>query len=267
MLNKTPEETPKTAQPITLHIPSVTPVFTVTMLFTMFILWLVRIPASAESDAVLMRMGLSGNGVLGLLQYYRLMTSQFLLEGAYPPARWWGVVHGILSLYTLYIVGIPTEKLWGNTRTALVFILGGMTGVMVTLLLVPFGLLSASAEMTTASYSILALLSAEMVYLYKHRRLYRVHAQKRQIYLSGLLVVNLIVIAFAPHVDLFGVLGALAGGVLLAAFISPYMLPRRHPDHEQGLLAEDINPLGRRTLFLILYIMGLIGVLVAAILL
>lgn len=255
------------AQPITLHIPSVSPVFTVTMLFTLLLLWVVRLPMSFDSDAVLSRLGFSGNTVLSLSQYYRLMTAQFLLEAAYVPTRILGVLHAIISAYTLYIVGVPTEKLWGNARTALVFILGGMTGVMVTLLLVPFDLLPANVQMTAASYSILALLAAEMVYLYKHRRIYRVHARRRQFFLVGLAAVNLVLIAFMPHVDLSGVLGSMAGGAVLAALISPYMLPRQHPDDPNGLLAEDANPLARRWWAVSLYIALLIGLLAAATLL
>lgn len=260
--DRNPSESPKTpAQPVTLHIPSVTPVVTVSLLIVCALMWLVRILNTAPADVTLSAFALQGDALLVQRQYYRLLTSLLLLEGVSVV----GILQALLSLYTLYIVGIPTEKLWGSLRMGLVYVLGGLSGAVLSVLSVPLGILDINALMVSAPNAIMALVGAELVYLYKHRVLYRQKARIRQYYLAGLAVLNLLVGAFAPHVDLLGMLAGIGGGALLAAYISPYMLPRQHPDHPNALIADDGNPLRLRWVALSIYSLGVLGIFALAV--
>lgn len=254
MLNEPPNRNSSDQkQSVKLRIPSVSPIFTISMLIVGFLTFLARFRADALSDVILQRLGIQGAAVLEQYQLYRLFTAQILLEQFYPPLAYLGIIQALLSLYTLYIVGSSMERLWGNTRFALVYVLGGTTGAIVSLLLVASGVIPADIYLVTAPNAILAVLGAEWVYMFKHRRLYTRQGQLRRNYLIGLAVLNLIVGAFVARVDLFGLLGGLVGGGILATIISPLHLPRPHPDEPGALLGEDVNPLHRRTLMLTLY--------------
>jgi hypothetical protein len=45
------------------------------------------------------------------------------------------------------------------------------------------------------------------------------------------------------RVDNWAHLGGVLGGAALAWFIGPIFIVRRHPEHPDALLGEDINPL------------------------
>jgi membrane associated rhomboid family serine protease len=259
---------PKGKQKVTLRIPSVPPLFTYALLVTLLVVALAHFTAPPDADMVLNRLGLEGNAVLEGGQYWRIITALLLTATPAEPGLLSGVFGGFLllvTLYTLYTVGIEMEKLWGTPRAILVYTLGGASGAAITLLTVPLGLLEPNLPLSAATAGILALIGAEMVYLYKHRRLYRKMAPQRQAFLLVIVLVNLILSAFSARTDFIGAFFALIGGGVLAAFISPYMLPRQHPDDPDALLAEDINPLSRRPIPVTIYTMAVMLVLAIAI--
>lgn len=246
---------------IQLRIPSVSPVFTLGALVVLVLMFIVRFNANPETDIFLRQLGIQGNAVLSQAQTYRLITAQLLMEQVKPPLAFIGLLQTILTLYTLYIVGTSTERLWGNLRFALAFFLGGAAGGTVSLMLVPLRIVPADVYLVAAPNAVMSVLAAEMVYMTRHRKLYTRRGQLRRAYLTGLLIANLVFGAFAPRVDLFGMIGALIGGAILAYFIAPLHLPRRHPDDPNTLLGEDVNPLRTRTIAITLYTLAL-GLLV-----
>jgi membrane associated rhomboid family serine protease len=250
----------KPSEQVSLRIPSTTPLFTYALLFTLLVIAIAHLTTGGGTDMIQNELGLTGQAVIQQQQYTRLLTALLLLgtpatTGA--GALIFASIGIIMSLYTLYSVGIEMEQLWGTPRTLLVYTLGGAFGGAVSLLLIPFGGMPPDLPLATASGGILALLGAQLVYLYKHRRLYRAMVPRRQAFLLVLATLNLIVIAFATHTDFIGgILALLAGGVL-AAFISPFMLPRQHPDDPNALLAEDVNPLRGQVLAVTLFTMAI----------
>lgn len=236
---------------VALRIPSGRARLTYTLLFVLLMVALAHFTAPPTADGILDALGLRADAVLGQLQYYRLVSALLLAptpgaEGALAYAL--GAAGLVVTLYTLYNVGAEMEAFWGTPRTLLVYSLGGMFGGSVTLLLTALGLFRGDAPIATATGGVLALAGAQVVYLYKHRRLYRVMVPRRQAFLAGLVTVNLVLSAFSARVDFLGTLAALLGGAALAAFISPFMLLRQHPDDPSTLLAEDVNPLAANLL-------------------
>jgi len=236
---------------VALRIPSGTAGFTYALLFVLLLVALAHFTAAPTADAIMARLGLQAAPVLEQLQYYRLVSALLLAPtpGAETALSYiLGTVVLVVTLYTLYNVGAEMEAFWGTPRTILVYSLGGMLGGSATLLLAALGFFPADVALATASGGIMAMAGAQVIYLYKHRRLYRVMVPRRQAFLLGLVAANLVLTALSNRADFVGTLVALLGGGALAAFISPFMLPRQHPDDPNALLAEDVNPLAANLL-------------------
>jgi rhomboid protease GluP len=259
MLNEPPKQKPSESRkqsPVTLRIPAVTPTVTLTLLLTALLIGLAHFSDLAADDAVLATIGLLGTAVRDGGQLYRLFTTLILLptpSQAGLNAALLGGGYMAFCLYALYIVGMPMERLFGNGRTLVIVVFGGVLGSVVTLLTVLLGLMTADAVTVGLPGVVLALAGAEWVYLYKHRYLYNKFGQQRQFFLIGVATLTVVFGAFAPRVDLFGMLGALVGGTLLALAISPYLLPQPAADDKSVLVAEDINPLAAQVPVLLGY--------------
>jgi membrane associated rhomboid family serine protease len=231
---------------VALRIPSGRAVFTYLLMFVLLMIAVAHVTTAPEVDGIQAQLGLQAAAVLEGLQYFRLVSALLLVP---TPATTTvlgyllGIVAAVVALYTLYSVGMEMEALWGTPRTLLVYSLGGMFGGSVTLLLAALGLYSREAALATATGGVLAMAGAQVVYLYKHRRLYRAMVPRRQAFLGVLVTLNLVLSALSGRVDFVGTLAACIGGAVLAAFVSPFMLPRQHPDDPNALLAEDVNPL------------------------
>ena len=270
MLNDPPEKndgnndrnSSEPASRVNLRIPSATPLFTGITQMILILLFILRSIAGSPDPAV-EAMAVQGTAVLDGAQVYRLITAQLLL--VLPAGGLWmlGLVQALFSLYTLYIVGNEMEKLWGNLRFGLVFVLGGASGGLLTLILTPTGLIPMDVFYVTAPTAIMATLGAQLVYMIKHRKLYGSRGIQRRNFLIGVAVINLLIAALVPQVDVFGMIGGIASGIILSIYISPYHLPRPHPEEPNALLGEDVNPLKTRIVALVAYT----SVLLSAILL
>ncbi|MEL6149446.1 MAG: rhomboid family intramembrane serine protease [Chloroflexota bacterium] len=268
MLNEPPDKNPsENAGQLTLRIPTVTPAFTAVMLVLLFLLTLVRIPTGPDEDTLLRLFAVSGDGALMNGQSYRALTSLFLLEQPYATSAAsiiTGIIALVINLYSFYIIGTSAERLWGHLRFGLVYFLGGMAGTLTTLIFVGAGAIPQAALIVGAPAAIMATLSGEIIYMYRHRKLYGQRGQQRRGFIGTLVLLNMVVGAFASRTDLFGLLGALIGGAVLAWYISPVHLPRPHPEDAGALLGEDVNPLKRRLLPLAVYGTGLVALLALA---
>ena len=247
---------------VSLRIPSATPLFTGVIQMILILLFVLRSIAGSPDPAVA-AMAVQGEAVLERAQVYRLITAQLLL--VLPAGRLWllGLVQALFSLYTLYIVGNEMEKLWGNVRFGLVYVLGGASGGLLTLILIPTGFITMDAFWMMGSTAIMATLGAQLVYMVKHRKLYGNRGVQRRNFLIGVGVINLLIAALVPQVDVVGMVGGLISGIVLSIYISPYHLPRPHPEEPNALLGEDVNPLNTRIAALVAYV----SVLVSAVLL
>jgi rhomboid protease GluP len=257
-----------TNQRAILHIPSVKPYVTYTLLAINIILFVVR-ALSPGVDSYLFDLGSNFRpAVLLDSEYYRLFTSMFLHQGVYSYLGGWelgGAAHLAFNMYFLYALGMMLERMFGHVRFAIIYLLGGLTGSILSTIMLPN-----NAASVGASGAIFALLGAELVFLYKHRKLFGAGGRTQ---IRNLLVMLAINFAFgiATHfgdggtvVDNYGHLGGLIGGLILAWFIAPLYLPFRHPDKPNELQAEDVNPFKNRTWVVSLYASALIVVVAAA---
>lgn len=163
-------------------------------------------------------------GLLGIyiqaspIQAYRLLTATFVHIG-------WQ--HLAMNSLSLYVVGTMAEQIWSKGLYISLYLLAGVFGGLLTMLLSPT-VLSAGA-----SSSIFGLFAAVAVlgYFGRGSLLGQLGQQFRNI-----IVVNLVLNLVMPDVNIWGHLGGALGGGLLAL-----ALPNRLP---QGLIPRKWRLLG-----------------------
>ncbi len=199
-------------------------------------------------------------------EFYRLLTSMFLHASTYSIRGSLALensLHLILNCYIIYVTGRQIEPLFGHIRFATIYLLGGITGSIASALLSPPIVFSVGA-----SGAAFAILGAQFIYLYKHRRLLGAGGRAQMQSLISLAVINLgfgllsSVSSSGARIDNWAHIGGAVGGLVLAWFIAPFFLPRRHPDQPDALIAEDINPLRSKTWAISLYVAALLVVLI-----
>jgi len=268
-----PRIEPSPRPQITVRIPTVRPTVTYGILAVNIALFLIR-ALSPDIDLSLLLWGAdSPSAVLQHGEYYRLLTSMFLHSGIYGPNgnyMFANSLHLIFNAYVIYGVGTRLEQVFGHTRFALVYFLGGLAGsvasVVINALLGYMDVFSVGA-----SGAAFALIGAEFAYLYHHRKLFSQQARARMQSLIAFGVINLL-FGFASslglsevRVDNWAHIGGLAGGFILTWFISPIFLLDKPPDNPQDMVAVDVNPLNRKTWVLSVYIAGLLGLLIVGV--
>ncbi len=251
-----------------LHIPSVRPTVTYTLIAINVLIFVIR-ALSPQLDEQLLLWG--ANNPIAVLQngeIYRLFTSMFLHASIFDGAGGYvfaNSLHLIFNMYILYVIGIPVERLFGHVRFTLIYLLGGLTGSVLSAVLS-----SGNVYSVGASGAIFAVLAAQFVYLYQHRKLLgaRGHAQMQSLII--LAVINLIfgLLSNAPgsamSVDNWAHIGGVIGGLVLTWAIGPIYIVRRHPENPNALLGEDINPLKNRYWAVSLFAIALMVILIVA---
>jgi rhomboid protease GluP len=187
-------------------------------------------------------------------EYYRLFTSMFLHLN---------LIHLGFNGYALYLIGRDVEALFGTTRFALIYFLGGLSGSLASFVFI-------SAPSLGASGAIFAIFGAEMVYFYQHRELHGAAGQRHLQQLFLIMLLNLGLGFFSTtgatsfRIDNAGHLGGLVGGIVLAWFIGPTYRVHRDPEVEGGLTVVDENPIEHWVLPSLLYTVGLVAILAYA---
>ena len=262
-----PREPRATRQPVMLRIPTVTPYATYTILAINIFVFVLR-ALSPELDQQIFLWGANyAPDVLGEGELYRLFTSMFLHAGIHAGRGTFALgnsLHLILNAYIIYLAGSAVERLFGHVRFLIVYLLGGLAGSVLSVAL------GAGAYSVGASGAAFAILGAEFVYLWQHRKLLgeRGRAQRRG--LINLAVINLLfglltsVSAGPIRVDNWAHIGGAIGGLALAWLIGPVYIVRRHPEAPNDLIGEDINPLRARYGLLTLYGIALMVILIIA---
>lgn len=185
-------------------------------------------------------------------EIYRLMTAMFL-HGS--------VGHIFFNMYALYIVGSTLEPVFGRLRFALVYLLGGLAGSVLSLALGDYAVPSVGA-----SGAVFAIFAAEAVHLYQHRWLYA-DVQNRLRHMAFLIAVNLF-IGFLPgsRIDSWGHIGGMLGGFALTWRIAPRLRRPTAPVRSMSELGRkwDANPLRLHLPELVIYAFVLAAALVLA---
>jgi rhomboid protease GluP len=262
-LEQPPSPRPQpTGQKVTLNIRSVRPLVTYTLIAINVVVFVLR-TLSLTMDQDLLVWGVN-NGALVFQQgeWYRLLSAMFLHSGIYAADgsfRLQSAAHILFNMWTLYAVGLSLERMFGHWRFLIVYLLGGLLGSILSAFLGGSDVFSVGA-----SGAVFAILGAEFVFFYQHRKLMGAAGQERRrtllIFLGMNFAVGLLsnLPGAAVSIDNWGHLGGLLGGVVLAWFISPVFNLRAHPERPQEFLAEDINPLRKNTWAVSIYATGLV---------
>jgi rhomboid protease GluP len=249
-LEQPPAPPPGGAQPrqrVTLHIPSVRPTVTYTLIAINVLVFIIRALSPQLDDQIFTWGANHPPDILLGAQYYRLLTSMFLHAGIYADAFGTldlvGATHIIFNMYVLYAVGQSMERLFGHARFLVIYLLGGLTGAVLSTLLN-----SANTYSVGASGAVFAIIGAEFIYLYHHRKLMGEAGRQRRQSLIIFGIMNLAVgfLSALPGsnmlIDNWAHIGGLAGGLILSWFISPILDLKAHPDHPGEILGVDTNP-------------------------
>lgn len=245
-------------QRIVLHIPVVQPNVTYALIAINSVIFFVAFYVLSNTQLNnLYDWGASNRvQVLEFGEYHRLFTVMFL-HGS--------LIHIFFNMYSLYIIGRTVERFFGHLRFTLVYFLGGLTGSLMSILLNGPEVFSVGA-----SGAVFAVFGAEIVFIYKHRKLLGEmgRAQLRQL----LIIAGLnFFIGFASsfgsggvQIDNWGHVGGFIGGLVIAWLIGPIFIFHRHPNDPKALQTEDINPLEKQFQSLLAYVSVLLIILIVA---
>ena len=190
-------------------------------------------------------------------EYYRLFTAMFLHAS---------IPHILFNMYALYIIGTSLEPVFGNIRFAIIYLLGGLTGSILSVIMgSPDPSLSVGS--VGASGAVFAIFGAEMIYLYRHREIMGARGQAQFRNLLFLLGLNFFIgIASGldgarVRIDNWAHLGGLIGGLILTWFIGPVFRVMQDPQNPSQFFADDLNPAERKYWLVSVYLIVLVGVL------
>jgi rhomboid protease GluP len=246
-------------QQVMLHIPSVRPYATYTLIAVYVVLFITALasPAVVQTSHV----ELTDVAIYG--QYLRLLTGMFLHTN---------LAHLLVILFILYTFGTWQERIFGHLRFIAIYLLGGLGGMVSAVLLLALTRDSVGAVIG-ASAAVSAMLAAEMSYLYQHRRLLGARGRERRNRVLLFSAINLMVGVIYSTGDTLGMpttlaawspLGGVVAGGVLGWFLAPFFNLTKHPNHPGAIRAEDINPLNRRTTVVLIYISVLLVLLIVA---
>ena len=132
-------------------------------------------------------------------EYFRVLTSIFLHIG---------VLHLLMNAYSLYILGKQVESFYGHIKTFIIFILSGICGNLLSIILMNSNTISAGA-----SGAIFGLMGALLYFAY-NQRTYMADALKREI--LPVLIINLLFTFSIPSINMFAHIGGLIGGIIIS---------------------------------------------------
>jgi len=182
-----------------------------------------------QVDPILLFGWLDPYHVLANGEWYRLFTAMFLHLS---PA------HIFFNAYALWRFGQVVEGTFGHVRFTLIYILGGLTGSLASLIL--------GRDISAgASGAIFSIFAAEMVFIYVHRELIGERAGPALRELLLLAVLNLalgLLTTFntsGEQIDNWAHIGGFVGGLVLSWLIAPHYVVERTPD---GARVVDSTP-------------------------
>ncbi len=254
-------------QQVTLHIPSVRPTVTYAIIAINVAIFVVRALSPQLDNQIFLWGANHPSSVLVDGEIYRLLTSMFLHAGIFGQFGGYALensLHIIFNMYILYYIGRQVERLFGHLRFSLIYLLGGLAGSVLSAVFS-----SADVYSIGASGAVFAVLSAQLVYLYQHRKLLGARVRPMIQSLAILAVVDLFIGVLSDagggmSIDNWAHLGGAVGGLVLAWFICPIFIVQRHPEIPNELIGEDINPLKNRYWAVSIYVIVLLVTLIVA---
>jgi len=167
---------------------------------------------------LLLALGAKWGAGLRAGEVWRLVTPLFLHAGP---------LHLFVNMYSLFALGPVVERFFGRPRFLALYLMAGVSGVVLSLALSP-------QPSVGASGAIFGLLGALAAFLYLHRPVF---GPGGEMMLRQLLIVGAINLAygalsqsgtadaFGPRIDLWGHVGGLAAGAACATTFGPHLTP------------------------------------------
>ncbi len=178
----------------------------VTIGLTFVVFGLQNLAGGSTSTEVLLDFGAAYMPYFRQGQYWRLVMPIFLHIG-------W--THILLNMYALYILGPMLERVYGYGRFAFIYIGAGMASSFLSMRMSPDISVGASG-------AIFGVAGAMVVTGFLHHEVVPHHWRRA---FGKILVVAIalefLVDRFIPHIDNWGHLGGLVGGMILAGLIPP----------------------------------------------
>lgn len=189
--------------------PVSTAFMTITLVFVCIAMFLVEsFAGGSESTATLVKLGAMNNyAVVAGGQWWRLFTAQFLHIGIW---------HLVSNIVMIYYIGIILEPMLGHWRFLFVYLLSGVGGNLLSLAFGGDNTIGAGA-----STALFGLFGAIVALGLRHRDNPMIVYVARQAFV--LAVINLAIDIFLPNIDIFGHIGGLITGFLLAVISNDAM--------------------------------------------
>jgi rhomboid protease GluP len=226
---------------IAVHMPVAEPYLTYVLLGAIVLIFLYYFGLPGPKQTLFLVNWAKDNEAIRHGEYYRLFTSMFLHLNP---------MHIFFNGYALYVIGRDVEALFGHSRFAIIYFLGGLSGSLASFIFT-------SAPSVGASGAIFAIFGAEIVYFYHHSHLHGEMGRRHLKQLFILMLINLGLGLFSTatdyRIDNAGHIGGLVGGVVLAWFIGPAYSIKVDPTIEGGYHVADDNPIQQWVLPSILY--------------
>lgn len=148
----------------------------------------------------LLKLGAKVNPLIGLGEYWRLLTAMFLHAD---------IMHLVFNMLALYIFGRDIERFFGKKKFLLIYFVSGLVGSAASFVLV-------EGMSVGASGAIFGLMGANL-YLYKLNPMVYKRIYGRDMII--LIVVNLVIGLIRPNIDMAGHIGGLIGGFVVASAV------------------------------------------------
>ena len=158
---------------------------------------------NSQSGQMLIRTGALFAPLVRAGQWWRFITPIFIHIG-------W--THFILNMITLYFMGALMEQIYGHVRFALLYLLSGILGNIISFSLRPLGLSAG------ASTSLFGMFAGFVVLKYFFHDNYAIQALSRQYMM--LIGINLAMNLFMPNINMIGHIGGAIGGALLGVALA-----------------------------------------------
>lgn len=163
---------------------------------------LMTIAGGSTNTNVLVEFGARMTPLIQQGQWWRLITPVFLHIG---------LMHIVVNSITIYYIGTQIEMIFGHWRFLMIYFLSGITGNIASFVFLP-NTLSAGA-----STAIFGLFGAFLMLGESYRNNAYIRLLSRQFLLF--VVLNLVFDLFSPGIDIYGHIGGLLGGFLLAYLV------------------------------------------------
>lgn len=196
-------------QPDFLRIPTSRPRWVWLFLAINGVVWvLMTLSGGSENTFVLLRFGANYAPAVAQGELWRLLTANFLHIG---------IIHLMINSYALYALGPETEALFGSPRFAVIYLLSGLSGSVLS-----FGLIPEAAISAGASTSLFGLIGALLAFFVRNRRHFGSAGQQRAAHYVFIAAVNLLYGLSTPGIDNLGHIGGFLGGLMLGWMLCPF---------------------------------------------